>query len=184
VDVKEAQQWDSRGNFFAAAAEAMRRILVDQARRKRSRKHGGDRERLDLDSLDLVLPEIPEDLVALDEALNKLAATDKVAADLVHLREHVIDIHAVRDDAPVPYLVMEYIEGCNLEALLRKGGLLEVKEVLRIGLQVARGLAAAQKQGLIHGDVEPADILLENGMRPVKLTNFDLKDRQRCFSTR
>ncbi|HZV07523.1 MAG TPA: ECF-type sigma factor [Gemmataceae bacterium] len=86
VDVKEAQQWDSRGHFFAAAAEAMRRILVDQARRKHSRKHGGDRERQDLDDLDIVLPEIPEDLVALDEALNKLAATDKVAANLVHLR--------------------------------------------------------------------------------------------------
>jgi RNA polymerase sigma factor (TIGR02999 family) len=86
VDVEKAQQWNSRGHFFAAAAEAMRRILVDRARHKRSRKGGGDLERQDLDALEITLPEIPEDLVALDEALNKLAATDKPAADLVHLR--------------------------------------------------------------------------------------------------
>ena len=84
--VDKAQQWNSRGHFFAAAAEAMRRILVDQARHKRSRKGGGDRARQDLDGLEIALPEIPEDLVALDDALNKLAATDKTAADLVHLR--------------------------------------------------------------------------------------------------
>jgi len=86
VDVEHAQHWNSRGHFFAAAAEAMRRILVDNARRKRSRKHGGELARQDLDALEIVLPEIPEDVVALDEALNKLAATDKMAADLVHLR--------------------------------------------------------------------------------------------------
>src|SRR5438067_2351700 len=86
VDAEEARQWDSRGHFFAAAAEAMRRLLVDRARRKRSVKHGGDRARQDLDALDIALPEVPEDLVALDEALTKLAATDKRAADLVQLR--------------------------------------------------------------------------------------------------
>src|SRR5262249_61814949 len=57
--------------------------------------------------------------------------------------DHVIGIHAVRDDAPVPYLVMEFIDGCNLEALLRKGGPLGAKEVRRIGTQVARGLPAS-----------------------------------------
>src|SRR5262245_47346448 len=88
--------------------------------------------------------------------------------------EHVIDIYAVRDDAPVPYLVMEYIDGCNLEALLRKSGPLDVKEVLRIGIQVARGLAAAHRHGLIHRDVKPANILLENGVQRVKLTDFGL----------
>jgi eukaryotic-like serine/threonine-protein kinase len=88
--------------------------------------------------------------------------------------EHVINIHAVRDDAPVPYLVMEYIEGCNLETLLRRGGPLEIKEVLRIGMQIARGLAAAHQQGLIHRDVKPANILLENGVQRVKLTDFGL----------
>jgi RNA polymerase sigma factor (TIGR02999 family) len=86
VDSEQAQRWNSRGHFFAAAAEAMRRILVDQARRKHSRKHGGELVRQDLDALEFALPEVPEDLVALDEALNKLAAQDKTAADLVHLR--------------------------------------------------------------------------------------------------
>jgi hypothetical protein len=88
--------------------------------------------------------------------------------------DHVIAIHAVRDDAPVPYLVMEFIDGSNLEALLRKGGPLEVKEVLRIGIQAARGLAAAHRQGLVHRDVKPANILLENGVQRVKLTDFGL----------
>jgi WD40 repeat protein/serine/threonine protein kinase len=88
--------------------------------------------------------------------------------------EHVIDIHAVRDDAPVPYLVMEFIHGRNLEALLRKDAPLEVKEVLRIGLQTAAGLAAAHAQGLVHRDVKPANILLENGVERVKLTDFGL----------
>src|SRR5437016_1574806 len=86
VDVDRAQYWNSRGHFFAAAAEAMRRILVDQARRKGSRKHGGELVRQDLDALEVALPEVPEDVLALDEALNKLAALDKTAADLVHLR--------------------------------------------------------------------------------------------------
>src|SRR5262249_50554364 len=88
--------------------------------------------------------------------------------------EHVIDIHAVCDYGPVPYLVMEFIDGCNLEALLRKGGPLGVKEVLRIGIQVASGLAAAHQQGLIHRDVKPANILLENSVQRVKLTDFGL----------
>ena len=86
VDVDAAQHWNSRGHFFAAATEAMRRILVDRARQKRSLKAGGELARRDLDGLDIALPDIPEDMLALDEALNKLAAKDKKAADLVHLR--------------------------------------------------------------------------------------------------
>ena len=86
VDQDQAPHWNSRGHFFAAAAEAMRRLLVDRARHKRSHKAGGGRARQDLDALEIALPEIPEDLLALDEALNKLAASDKKAADLVHLR--------------------------------------------------------------------------------------------------
>jgi tRNA A-37 threonylcarbamoyl transferase component Bud32/Leucine-rich repeat (LRR) protein len=88
--------------------------------------------------------------------------------------DHVVAIHAVRDDAPAPYLVMEFIDGSNLEALLRQGGPLAVPEVLRIGMQVARGLAAAHAQRLIHRDVKPANILLENGVQRVKLTDFGL----------
>jgi hypothetical protein len=88
--------------------------------------------------------------------------------------EHVIDIHAVCDDPALPYLVMEYVEGCTLEALLHRGGPPGVQEVLRIGLQVASGLAAAHQQGLVHRDVKPANILLENGVQRVKLTDFGL----------
>src|SRR5262249_4625282 len=88
--------------------------------------------------------------------------------------DHVVAIHAVEDDGPVPYLVMEFIDGRNLEGLLRRTGPLEVKEVLRIGMQVAKGLAAAHHQGLIHRDIKPANILLENGVQRVKLTDFGL----------
>jgi len=86
VETEQAQHWNSRGHFFAAAAEAMRRILVERARRKHSRKYGGDLLRQDLDGVEIVLPEIPEDLVALDEALTKLAAVDQPAAELIQLR--------------------------------------------------------------------------------------------------
>ncbi len=86
VNVEKVQHWDSRGHFFAAAAEAMRRILVESARHKRSRKRGGDLARADLDHEQIVAPEIQEDVVALDQALTKLAEVDKAAADLVQLR--------------------------------------------------------------------------------------------------
>ena len=86
VDTEKAQHWNSRGHFFAAAAEAMRRILVENARRKQSLKRGGDRMRLDFDDVQLAVAEPREDLLALDTALNKLATTDPVAADLVQLR--------------------------------------------------------------------------------------------------
>src|SRR5262245_60325211 len=79
--------WDNRGHFFAAAAEAMRRILVENARRKGRAKHGGDLSRRDLGDADQVTaPEVCEDLLALDEALTKLAAADAQAAQLVELR--------------------------------------------------------------------------------------------------
>jgi RNA polymerase sigma factor (TIGR02999 family) len=80
------RQWDSRGHFFTAAAEAMRRILVDNARRKRSRKHGGGRTRQELDEAHLPAPQPRDDLLALDEALHKLAAKDRTKAELVQLR--------------------------------------------------------------------------------------------------
>ena len=86
VGEEEEQHWDNRGHFFAAAAEAMRRILVEVARQKASLKRGGDRDRRDVvDSL-LAAPEPREDLVALDAALTKLAETDNQAAELVQLR--------------------------------------------------------------------------------------------------
>jgi RNA polymerase sigma factor (sigma-70 family) len=78
--------WRSRGQFFAAAAEAMRHILIDQARRKRSQKRGGGRARQDLDPDHLTVPEAPDDLLALDEALSQLAAAEPQVAQLVQLR--------------------------------------------------------------------------------------------------
>jgi RNA polymerase sigma factor (TIGR02999 family) len=86
VDTEKAQQWNSRGHFFAAAAEAMRRILVDQARRKQADKHGGGCLRVDLPE-GLAVPEArSDDLVALDEALTRLESHDPDAARLVKLR--------------------------------------------------------------------------------------------------
>ena len=86
VDVEKAQHWNSRGHFFAAAAEAMRRILVDQARKKKSRKHGGGLERLPLEEVDITAPQPAVDLLAVNDALEKLERLDKSAADLVKLR--------------------------------------------------------------------------------------------------
>ena len=84
--VGQERLWESRGHFFAAAAEAMRRILVENARRKHSRKRGGGLARQAIDPAQIATPEIPDNLLALDEALNKLAATDPQAAGLVKLR--------------------------------------------------------------------------------------------------
>jgi RNA polymerase sigma factor (TIGR02999 family) len=86
VDVTHAQSWECQGHFFAAAAEAMRRILVDAARRKRREKHGGDRKRVALDDVSPAAPDRRHDLLALEAALTRLAAEDPQAARLVELR--------------------------------------------------------------------------------------------------
>lgn len=80
------RHWNSRGHFFGAAAEAMRRILVDQARRKREVKHGGDRQRVELDGVEPVAAGLSHDLLALDESLVRLEALDPLAASVVKLR--------------------------------------------------------------------------------------------------
>lgn len=80
------QHFDNRRHFFAAAAEAMRRILVDTARRKMRKKRGGERGRVDLDAVELVAPSPDDTLLALDEALIRLAEVDSTAAELVKLR--------------------------------------------------------------------------------------------------
>jgi RNA polymerase sigma factor (TIGR02999 family) len=86
VDVRKVQRWDSRGHFFAAAAEAMRRILLNRARDKKRAKRGGERRRVDLDRLEIALDTNDEQLIALDEALTEFAAEDAAAARLVNLR--------------------------------------------------------------------------------------------------
>jgi RNA polymerase sigma factor (TIGR02999 family) len=86
VDQDRVQRWDGRGHFFAAAAEAMRRILVENARRNLSQKRGGGMVRRNLDQVQLAVPDLGDDLLALDEAICQLAVKDPVKARLVELR--------------------------------------------------------------------------------------------------
>jgi RNA polymerase sigma factor (TIGR02999 family) len=85
VDGEKGRHWDSRAHFFGAAAESMRRILVERARRRRRKRHGGGRQRVRLGDVP-AMERSPDDLLALDEAITKLAAEDSAAADLVKLR--------------------------------------------------------------------------------------------------
>jgi RNA polymerase sigma factor (TIGR02999 family) len=86
VDVQRAQRWKSRGHFFAAAAQAMRRILVERARGKKRERRGGDWRRVDFENLDPASSVTPDELVALDDALSRLATLDHTAGELVSLR--------------------------------------------------------------------------------------------------
>ena len=86
VDTEKAQHWESRGHFFAAAAEAMRRILVDNARRKATEKRGGDFQKIDTDGLDIAAGSSPEQLLAIDEAIAELVRLDPSAGGIVKLR--------------------------------------------------------------------------------------------------
>jgi RNA polymerase sigma factor (TIGR02999 family) len=87
--VNEKQKWNGRAHFFGAAAEAMRRILIENARRKRAARHGGGQARLDIHELEIALPAKDDELLAVSEALEKLAARDQQKADLVKLRYFV-----------------------------------------------------------------------------------------------
>jgi len=82
----ESRNWSNRGHFFAAAAEAMRRILIDNVRRKQRQKHGGNRQRVGLEDADITIEGPSANLIALDEALTKLSKEDKTVAELVKLR--------------------------------------------------------------------------------------------------
>ena len=131
-------------------------------------------------------------LRALDTKLNRIVAIKVMAPELAanpmavkrFLREaragaavshdHVVTIFAVDEINRPPYIVMEYVNGQSLQEKVDRTGELGVEEILRIGMQVARGLAAAHEQGLIHRDIKPANILLENGVERVKLTDFGL----------
>jgi len=86
VEGDDAPRWNGRGHFFAAAAEAMRRILVDNARRKQTEKHGGRLERRDMDEIDIAAPAPSDDILALDEALARLESEEPIQAQLVKLR--------------------------------------------------------------------------------------------------
>src|SRR5262245_12250403 len=105
-------------------------------------------------------------------ARERFAREGRAAAAVVH--EHVIAIYNVESGGPVPFLVMQYVPGRSLEARVTEDGPLGVEETLRIGIQAASGLAAAHRQGLVHRDVKPANILLENSVERAILTDFGL----------
>jgi serine/threonine protein kinase len=96
----------------------------------------------------------------------------QAAAAVSH--QHVVAIHAVDEFRGLPYLLMEYVSGSSLQQKLDDGGALQLAQILRIGMQIASGLAAAHAQGLVHRDIKPANILLENGVERVKITDFGL----------
>lgn len=104
-------------------------------------------------------------------ARQRFAREAQAAAAVAH--DHVVTIHAVGEDGSVPYLVMELVDGISLQEKIDETGPLDVLQILRIGTQTARGLAAAHAQGLVHRDIKPANILLEDGQR-AKLTDFGL----------
>ena len=111
-------------------------------------------------------------LAASGSARKRFAREAKAAAAVLH--SNVIAIHSVSNDEALPYLVMPYLRGSSLQKRLDQQGPLSTNEILRIGSQVAAGLAAAHAQGLVHRDIKPANILLEEGVERVTLTDFGL----------
>jgi len=105
-------------------------------------------------------------------ARKRFRRESRAAAAVSH--DHVVTIHAVEEVDGLPILVMEYVEGVSLQQRIKENGPLMLEEILRVGMQAASGLAAAHAQGIIHRDVKPSNILLENGVERVKLTDFGL----------
>jgi serine/threonine protein kinase len=119
-------------------------------------------------AIKVLLPE----LAARGTARKRFVREARTATAVSH--DHVVGIYAVDADHRPPFLVMQFIDGVSLQDKLDKTGSLGIKEILRIGVQTAEGLAAAHKQGLVHRDIKPANILLENGVERVKITDFGL----------
>ncbi len=105
-------------------------------------------------------------------ARQRFSRESRAAASVVH--EHVVAIHNVDSTAEHPYLVMQYVAGQSLQARVDREGPLSAEQILRIGIQAARGLAAAHLQGIIHRDIKPANILLEDGVERLLITDFGL----------
>lgn len=105
-------------------------------------------------------------------ARKRFSREAQAAAAVVH--EHVVAIHAVDNSNKLPFIVMPYISGRSLQDRLDATGSLEIKEILRISIQTASGLAAAHAQGLVHRDIKPANILLENSVERVLISDFGL----------
>jgi hypothetical protein len=111
-------------------------------------------------------------LAAVGAARKRFAREARAAAAVSH--EHVVAIHSVDSARGFPYFVMPLIRGASLQKRIDRAGPLELEEILRIGMQVAAGLAAAHAQGLVHRDVKPGNILLEEGVERVMITDFGL----------
>lgn len=105
-------------------------------------------------------------------ARQRFAREARAAAAVVH--EHVVSIYNVESNGELPFLVMHFAQGESLQARLDRVGPLELKQILRIGKQIAAGLAAAHAQGLIHRDVKPANVLIEEGIDRALITDFGL----------
>jgi eukaryotic-like serine/threonine-protein kinase len=105
-------------------------------------------------------------------ARERFAREGRAAAAVVH--EHVVAIHNVEADGTLPFLIMQYVPGRSLQARVDEDGPLGIEEILRIGMQAAAGLAAAHAQGLVHRDVKPSNILLEDTVERAVLTDFGL----------
>src|SRR5262249_44429364 len=105
-------------------------------------------------------------------ARKRFAREAQAAAAVVH--DHVVPVYAVDAAAAPPYLVMAFIPGRSPQQRIDQTGPLELKEILRIGMQAAAGLAAAHAQGIVHRDIKPANIMLENGVERVRITDFGL----------
>lgn len=119
-------------------------------------------------AIKMLLPHLAESAAA----RKRFAREAKAAAAVVD--DHVMPIHGVAEWNGMPYIVSPYCRGVTLEKRIRDQGALSVEEVLRIGMQTALGLAAAHAQGLVHRDVKPANILLDEGVERVQLTDFGL----------
>ncbi len=105
-------------------------------------------------------------------ARQRFAREARAAAAVVH--EHVVPIYAVDEFQGIPYIVMQYVPGRSLQERISRDGALSIEQVLRIGRQIATALEAAHAQGLVHRDVKPGNILLENGIERVLVTDFGL----------
>ncbi|MFT5093533.1 MAG: serine/threonine protein kinase, partial [Porticoccaceae bacterium] len=112
------------------------------------------------------------ELASNPNACRRFYREGQAAAAVSH--DHVVTIHAVDDHERLPYLVMEFVAGESLEECIRRTGALPVESILRMGRQAALGLAAAHEVGLVHRDMKPANILLENGIQRVRITDFGL----------
>ena len=119
-------------------------------------------------AIKVLAPHLATNPVAVKRFLREAQAAAAVRHD------HVVTIHAIEDGASPPFIVMEFVDGVSLKEKVDAEGVLTLAEILRVGQQIAVGLAAAHAKGLVHRDIKPANILLENGIERVKITDFGL----------